>query len=479
MLQCLGSWCATHEMRLLIAWSWFVGSVAADLRLDGGASGWDEAAWRVQVDGVMGGRSTGALRFQNGALAFSGTINLAGGGFSSIRRSMTARDLSAFAGVLVEMDTQPFAPSQAPLGLHLQLHDSSSSWGFAAAFAIPVSETPGETASVFLPLAAFDRGSRSGWSCTSCSLDVTAVNGVDVYVLFQEGPFQVRLRSITAVQQSQVPATPTVQIDSADAVKSLVMATIQSGASLYDKGYRELCIAIYASTLRTVVASRGASEAVKGVACAGLRAELVAGAAGLSTSKSQRAWLLRDTLDALLADLGAANGREAWLPTAQAAAEGLEACQAELQSQSPSAGGGSAPPGSDPPGQPSSVTALSAFLGPFSGMGISGYNDLGQFVVRSAAECADRCLGVPRCRSFDHGARENVEGECWLSTASRESAGSAYTSWTNYDYYERQETSRMQGGGSNQSQSAYTSASTSRTIALISLVAAVLHGMGC
>mmetsp|Transcript_120303 Transcript_120303/g.291939 ORF Transcript_120303/g.291939 Transcript_120303/m.291939 type:complete len:113 (+) Transcript_120303:153-491(+) len=112
-------------------------------------------------------------------------------------------------------------------------------------------------------------------------------------------------------------------------------------------------------------------------------------------------------------------------------------------------------------------------------MGISGYNDLGQFVVRSAAECADRCLGVPRCRSFDHGARENVEGECWLSTASRESAGSAYTSWTNYDYYERQETSRMQGGGSNQSQSAYTSASTSRTIALISLVAAVLHGMGC
>jgi len=350
-------------MRLSVAWPCFVACVAAGLRLDGGVSGWDKQAWRVQVDGVMGGRSTGALRFQDGTLVFTGTINLVGGGFSSIRRSMTTLDLSAFAGVLVEMETQPFAPSQAPLGLHLQLHDSSSSWGFAAALAVPVSQTAAETASVFLPLAAFDRGSRSGWSCTSCSWDVTAVNGADVYVLFQEGSFQVRLRSITAVHQSPVVATPTVQIDSGDVVRAHVIATIQSGASLYDQGYRELCIAIYASTLKTLVASQGASETVKGVACAGLIAE---GVAGLSTSKSERAWLLRHTLDALLADLGAGNSRQAWLPTPQVAAEGLEACQTKLQAQTNSYGRGS-PPGSD---RTSSATALLSFLGSFTGMGM-------------------------------------------------------------------------------------------------------------
>eukprot|EP00927_Polykrikos_kofoidii_P029729 TRINITY_DN25655_c0_g1_i1.p1 TRINITY_DN25655_c0_g1~~TRINITY_DN25655_c0_g1_i1.p1 ORF type:complete len:472 (-),score=39.81 TRINITY_DN25655_c0_g1_i1:127-1542(-) len=469
-------------MRWSVTWPCIVASVASDLRLDGGASGWDEQAWRVQVDGVMGGKSTGALRFQNNALVFTGTINLAGGGFSSIRRSMTTHDLSRFAGVLVEMETQQFVPSQAPLGLHLQLHDSKSYWGFAAAFAVPVSQTAAETARVFLPLAAFDRGSRSGSSCTSCSLDVTAINGADVYVLFQEGPFQVRLRSITAVQQSQVPVTPTVQIDSADVVKAHVTATIQSGAYVYNKGYRELCIAIYASTLRTLVASQGASDTVKGVACAGLRAELNAGVAGLSTSKSERAWLLRQTLDALLADLGAGNSRKAWLPTDQAAAEGLEACQAELQAQGNSSGGGSTPPGLAHSGQTSSVTSFLSFLGPFSGMGISGYNDLGQFTVGSAAECADRCLALPRCRSFDHGARGQIEGQCWLSTANRASAGSAYTTWTMYDYYERQETGLMQqpfqqGADSSRGQSAYASASASQTIVLIYMVAAMLQDM--
>jgi len=457
---------------LSIAWPCLLASVAADLRLDGGASGWDEQAWRVQVDGVMGGRSTGALRFRDGALVFTGTINLVGGGFSSVRRTMTPRDLSAYAGVLVEMETQQFVANQAPLGIHLQLHDSSSSWSFAAAFAVPVSQTTAETASVFLPLAAFDRGSRSGWSCTACSLDVTTINGADVYVLFQEGFFQVRLRSITAVQQSQVPAMPTVKISSTNVVKAHVTATINSGASLYDKGYRELCIAIYASTLKTLVASQGASEAVKGVACAGLRAEQSTRAAGLSTTKQERAWQLRHTLDALLADLGAGNSRQAWLPTVQAAAKGLEACQAAIQGPV-----GSAPPVSIT--QNSSVTALPSFLGPFSGMGISGYNDLGQFKVSNAAECASRCLALPRCRSFDHGARGELKGECWLSTANRASAGSAYTSWPKYDYYERQGTSLMQQPSqqSGDTSQAMTSASSSQTMMLACMVCAMLQGM--
>merc|ERR1712083_221746 len=79
---------------------------------------------------------------------------------------------------------------------------------------------------------------------------------------------------------------------------------------------------------------------------------------------------------------------------------------------------------------------VDGFEGPFSGMGISGYNDLGKHMVGGPAECADLCLDTALCSSFDYGARGNVEGECWLSTADRNSAGSAYTEWVYYDYYE-------------------------------------------
>merc|ERR1712025_1024219 len=80
---------------------------------------------------------------------------------------------------------------------------------------------------------------------------------------------------------------------------------------------------------------------------------------------------------------------------------------------------------------------MTGFIGPFKGMGISGYNDLGSSKVRDPLECATKCLNDARCRSFDYGARQEVQGECWLSTANRRTAGSAFSSWDLYDYYER------------------------------------------
>jgi hypothetical protein len=66
-------------------------------------------------------------------------------------------------------------------------------------------------------------------------------------------------------------------------------------------------------------------------------------------------------------------------------------------------------------------------------MGITGFNDLGQTVETGPAACAAKCLANPACRSFDW---NTVAHECWLSTADRSSAGSAYTAWRDYDYYE-------------------------------------------
>eukprot|EP00931_Biecheleriopsis_adriatica_P072132 TRINITY_DN4617_c0_g1_i5.p1 TRINITY_DN4617_c0_g1~~TRINITY_DN4617_c0_g1_i5.p1 ORF type:complete len:248 (-),score=34.16 TRINITY_DN4617_c0_g1_i5:91-834(-) len=84
----------------------------------------------------------------------------------------------------------------------------------------------------------------------------------------------------------------------------------------------------------------------------------------------------------------------------------------------------------------SGASASDGFLGPFQGMGISGYNDLGSFNVNDPSKCAELCRKTSGCNSFDYGARGSVLGECWLSTATRASAGSAYTEWQQYDYYE-------------------------------------------
>ena len=76
-----------------------------------------------------------------------------------------------------------------------------------------------------------------------------------------------------------------------------------------------------------------------------------------------------------------------------------------------------------------------AFVGPLTRMGISGFNNLGYYTVNTPAACGAKYQANSRCRSFDHGARDGVAGECWLSSADRASAGHAYKVCPLYDYY--------------------------------------------
>jgi hypothetical protein len=82
------------------------------------------------------------------------------------------------------------------------------------------------------------------------------------------------------------------------------------------------------------------------------------------------------------------------------------------------------------------AAVMGYFDGPFVGMGITGHNDFALVSVNDPAECAEACTRTGDCRSFDHGARGNVAGECWLSLADRKLAGNAYKSWELYNYYE-------------------------------------------
>ena len=55
--------------------------------------------WYVVNDNVMGGRSEGGFRVEDGALHFAGRTNTDGGGFSSIRTEPVQLDLSTYDGI--------------------------------------------------------------------------------------------------------------------------------------------------------------------------------------------------------------------------------------------------------------------------------------------------------------------------------------------------------------------------------------------
>lgn len=59
--------------------------------------------WYPVNDGVMGGRSSGGPDFRNGHLIFAGSINTNGGGFSSIRREISAGDMRGVTAVAMRV----------------------------------------------------------------------------------------------------------------------------------------------------------------------------------------------------------------------------------------------------------------------------------------------------------------------------------------------------------------------------------------
>jgi hypothetical protein len=284
----------------------------------------------------MGGQSTGDVTFlgSNTILSFSGTINLNGGGFSSVIKSFnSAIDLTPYVGIVVDLETtgvHDVNTIHAPLGLHLEFHDSiTRRIGYASAFAVPLSNTVGEDVRVYLPLTSFDRGSWIGQVCNNCQIDFSSVVQMDIYVLFQDGPFEIKVKKITAVvdddEQTTVFPSPSITLSSTNEIKTLIDKTIESGGGLYDKGYQELCIAIYRSVLNTLLAANSdnddggatssiVTERMNNIICQGLlRAETQIG------SKADMAWTLRYTLDALLEEMGFTitsngNGSGGWRP---------------------------------------------------------------------------------------------------------------------------------------------------------------------
>jgi hypothetical protein len=166
--------------------------------------------------------------------------------------------------------------TEPPQGVTLQLQDSrdNSQYGLAASFAVPQGNRQGggaTRASVFLPFSSFVRSVRWG-TCGNCKLDTSGITGVDIYVLYQPGPFSFTVRTIKAVQSKtdipvETPLIPQMNMDD-KMVRSFIETTIERGSMAYNKGVPDVCGAVYDCAMRQISNSSGPSQAVKAVAAA-------------------------------------------------------------------------------------------------------------------------------------------------------------------------------------------------------------------
>ena len=105
--------------------------------------------WRVVNDTVMGGRSNSDFRIEGGVLTFTGSTNTNGGGFASVRSSLTDFGLDGFSHIAlrVRSDGRTYT---------LLLRAQNQRISYRMDFATPVREWQ----EVVLPIALFQASWR-------------------------------------------------------------------------------------------------------------------------------------------------------------------------------------------------------------------------------------------------------------------------------------------------------------------------------
>lgn len=149
--------------------------------------------WTTVNDNVMGGRSRGGFRTQNGVLLFTGSTNTNGGGFSSIRSRPLRMDLRGYEGVRVRVraDGRKYT---------FRLTTSTSSRGRYTPSYWADFETPRGQAwtSIDVPFSKF-RPRWRGRMLNGPALDLgnIATLGLMIYDK-RDGPFRIEVDSIHA-----------------------------------------------------------------------------------------------------------------------------------------------------------------------------------------------------------------------------------------------------------------------------------------
>ncbi len=148
------------------------------------------ANWRVLLDGVMGGRSTGVRYEEDGAMTFKGEINTNGGGFSSLRRPMRQGMIEGAESLTMRVKSDGRA-------YKLTFRTNASRWGRSVSYQLNIPQTPkGEWTDVTLPLDGF-RTSIFGRAVRAKPFEPKAVREMGIILADGiDGPFEFNLKSL-------------------------------------------------------------------------------------------------------------------------------------------------------------------------------------------------------------------------------------------------------------------------------------------
>lgn len=146
--------------------------------------------WRVLLDGVMGGRSTGTRFAEDGAMTFKGSINTNGGGFSSLRRPMKP-------GALKDVESLNMRVKTDGRAYKLTFRTDATHWGRSVSYQLSIPQTAkDEWAEVTLPLTKF-RTSVFGRNIRAAPFDAEQVREMGIILADGiDGPFELNLKSV-------------------------------------------------------------------------------------------------------------------------------------------------------------------------------------------------------------------------------------------------------------------------------------------
>jgi len=163
----------------------------ADLVLADFTADRDDIEWYVVNDNVMGGRSDGGFRIEQGELRFAGRTNTNGGGFSSIRARHAQRDLSKYDGIRLQVrgDGRRYTWRLA----------SNARWrGRAVSYWADFDTEDKAWSTVDIPFSSFVPRFQ-GMRLDGPELDPEQITGMGVMIYDKlDGPFELRLASVHA-----------------------------------------------------------------------------------------------------------------------------------------------------------------------------------------------------------------------------------------------------------------------------------------
>jgi len=162
---------------------------ACDMRFDFSDAN-EISKWRIVLDGVMGGRSSGVHLAAERHMSFKGVINTNGGGFSSLRRSTAPGEMANAQNIGLKL-------RQDGRAYRLSFRTNERYRGRLVSYQLAIPQTPkGEWAEVSIPLSGF-RTSLFGREISAARFNPAQVSEIGIIIADGiDGSFRIDVKTV-------------------------------------------------------------------------------------------------------------------------------------------------------------------------------------------------------------------------------------------------------------------------------------------